>query len=385
MENKVILILISRYYPFCGGNILQCKQLTEELIASGHKTIVLTRRPLKYIDMPSYVLSIPWLFLSHKNKYIRGINSFLFSMASVAYIIYLLLVYKYNIKMILVHGQYYGCGLINVIKPIYSGKIILKTMAEGSFIKNGTLNRLNQWLLRRFDNIIAISRRIDKEWQTALGGKGRVAFIPDGINLEQFKRYKNTKEDSEYINDDQHNIILYAGHIVPVKRIEDIIDALNIVRNQSVHFRCIFVGRQQGIHDDYYNLLLDKINKYKLQEEILFIDWKDNVVDYYHSATIFVISSAAEGLSNVMLEAMASGLPVISTKISGSEDVIIDGINGRLFKVGDYNRLAELIMDLFNNPGLRKSLSAKAQETVSNQYSLQQQISKMKGVLLSEQ
>jgi glycosyltransferase involved in cell wall biosynthesis len=66
----------------------------------------------------------------------------------------------------------------------------------------------------------------------------------------------------------------------------------------------------------------------------------------------FVLPSLAEGISNTILEAMASGLPVVATRVGGNAELLEDGVTGRLVPAGDSPSLSQAILDYFSDPGI---------------------------------
>lgn len=93
------------------------------------------------------------------------------------------------------------------------------------------------------------------------------------------------------------------------------------------------------------------------------------LVGLYRGASLFVLSSDEEGLGLVLLEAMACGLPVISTRCIGPETVVEDGVTGVLTPVGDAQALADAIAQLLSSPALRSEMGRRGQELVHTRFS----------------
>lgn len=92
--------------------------------------------------------------------------------------------------------------------------------------------------------------------------------------------------------------------------------------------------------------------------------------DAYRNADIFVLTSDYEGTPNVALEAMASGLPVISSRVGGVSDLITHGENGYLFDAGDDDSMLNTLVELVRNAELRRRVGGQARESVLNKYAL---------------
>lgn len=100
----------------------------------------------------------------------------------------------------------------------------------------------------------------------------------------------------------------------------------------------------------------------------------------YLSSDMFVLSSRWEGFPNVLLEAMAYGLPVVSTAVSGAEDLIEDGVSGFLVPIGDEEKLVEAIQKLALDADLRKRIGMQARERTKH-FSFDVHIKKLVTVL----
>ena len=96
-----------------------------------------------------------------------------------------------------------------------------------------------------------------------------------------------------------------------------------------------------------------------------------NLAKLYRNAAVFVMSSDEEGLGIVILEAMASGIPVISTRCGGPETAVKEGRNGLLTAVGDSRAMAEKMLELLSNPSLCRRMGEEGRRVVLERFSLQ--------------
>jgi len=99
-----------------------------------------------------------------------------------------------------------------------------------------------------------------------------------------------------------------------------------------------------------------------------------NLAKIYRNAAVFVLSSNEEGLGIVLLEAMASGIPIISTRCGGPETAVIEGQNGLLTAVGDPRAMAEKMVELLSNPSLCMRMGKEGRRMAMERFSLQSAI-----------
>lgn len=102
----------------------------------------------------------------------------------------------------------------------------------------------------------------------------------------------------------------------------------------------------------------------------LFLGDRTDVPQIMRTFDLFVLPSANEGISNTILEAMASGLPVIASRVGGNPELVEDGETGSLFQVGDSTALASLILDYAVSQGLRAERGAASRERVVGKFSI---------------
>jgi len=107
---------------------------------------------------------------------------------------------------------------------------------------------------------------------------------------------------------------------------------------------------------------------------------RSDVADFMRQLDIFVLPSQAEGISNTILEAMSTGLPVIATNVGGNPELVDDGVTGLLTPAGDSAAMADKILDYVQNPEKRLQHGRNALERIKNKFSLQAMVGSYQSV-----
>ena len=127
----------------------------------------------------------------------------------------------------------------------------------------------------------------------------------------------------------------------------------------------------------YKNIIHNLINKYNLEDSIIFLGWKVDHLPIVAHMDIMVNPSFAEGFGRNILESMALGKAIIATKTGGLRDVIINGENGFLIPIKDEEQLADKINLLIENKKLREKISKNARETILQNFHIKDKIEKL--------
>lgn len=195
----------------------------------------------------------------------------------------------------------------------------------------------------------------------------KVHIIPTGVDVKRFEKAEGDIRKEFGIPKDQA-VILYSGLIVPRKGIDVIIKTADKLRNKNIKF--LLVGN--GPYRKKYEKMA---KKYKLQNKIIFTGWRKDIAKFYKSADIFFLPSRGEGLPGVVMEAMAAGLPVVSSRIPCTTDLVEDGENGFLCEIEDVRCYAEKIgrvvedqklRDKFRKEGLKKIRGFEWRKIIKN-------------------
>ncbi len=189
-----------------------------------------------------------------------------------------------------------------------------------------------------------------------------VNVAPD-LPLTDIKKKWNIK--------DNEIIIGTVGSLIKRKRIQDLIEAMYIIKTKTDSpIKCLILG--QG--PEQANLA-DFVKKKNLDEMVIFTGFRADAISFINSMDIFVMTSEKEGLPRVILEAMLMVKPVVASNITGNSELVADGSSGFLIPVGKPDELADAVMRLINNPGLRSEMGHNARKRVLDAYLIDKYIS----------
>jgi 1,2-diacylglycerol 3-alpha-glucosyltransferase len=172
-----------------------------------------------------------------------------------------------------------------------------------------------------------------------------ITIIPTGIDNESFKSgdYIKVREKLGILRDEK--VLVFAGRLGKEKNIDFLMESFHNIKQQRENkIKLLLIG-----DGPYREELKEMSKKLKIENDVIFAGYIDrgDIAAYYKSADIFVFSSLTETQGLVVLEAMASGIPVVAIKASGVEDMVVDGISGFLTEnsVEKFNEKINLILD----------------------------------------
>ncbi len=285
-----------------------------------------------------------------------------------------------QLKPNITHSWLYYSDLINSIiskinktKSIWSIRGMEVYSDSNNLIHKLTIKILSFLAKKVPSKIISCSERAAESF-IKIGYPKEIVVIPNGYD---FKKFNNDKK-RKYYSKKNVFVIGNVGRFHPHKDHANLVHAINILKQlTNKNFKLVLIGR----NIDHNNTeLIDLIKKLNLIKNVDLLGKKNNIEDYYAKFDLFVLSSFTEGFPNVILEAMASGVPCVSTNV-GDVPLII-GETGKIVPVNDPILLANAILEMMESSRL-VDFGAMAQKRVSERFTIEKMIDEYENIYKS--
>lgn len=199
-----------------------------------------------------------------------------------------------------------------------------------------------------------------------------IRCLYNGIDLKRFRPKPAVKREA--------NLILAVGRLVEKKGFETLIHACHILNTWDLDFRCEIIGK-----GNLYHPLKQRIIDLGLSEQVRLVGPKpqERVRDAYRRASMFTLpciiaqDGNRDGLPTVLLEAMACGLPVISTNLTGVPEIIDHNKNGLLVPPSSPHALARSLAILLTNPTQREQMGQAARQKVEKEFDVRRNVGQL--------
>jgi glycosyltransferase involved in cell wall biosynthesis len=229
---------------------------------------------------------------------------------------------------------------------------IYKKVSTGDFFEKAEIGgRLLKFAYKRSKFIpVAISNSV-KNSLKKIYDLNDMPMIYNGIDTNVFKVRLNKGDESDEGSGSRSVKIIHIGRFDPAKNHELLVDAIAIVLRNFPNVNALLVGE-----GEYRASIMKKVIKSNLSNHVEFLGVRSDIPDLLSGGDIFVLSSIAEGFGLVLVEAMALGLPIVSTNVGGVKEVVRDGVNGILVEPNAPDALAEALEELIKNKERRKQM-----------------------------
>lgn len=289
---------------------------------------------------------------------------------------------SYDILHINGHLDVYGFfTLFNkfIRKHTISQMVLLGSDDPMTVMKQYKLMNMRFKILSLMDQFLCISKPIADSYQMAGLPMKKLTYIPQGVDVDKFRPIENLNEKETLkiqLGLNHHKkIVIFIGAIVKRKGIDWLLEAWDKIQSKHPDSLLLLVGQDTFTGNDINKLELEKFvaemkNVVSLKNyNVVFTGKKDNVEQYLKCADVFVLPSRKEGFGNVILEAMACGLPAVVTYMDGvSKETIIHGTNG--FIVNDTMELSDAINTLLSDPDLASNMGRAGNRRALNEFAL---------------
>lgn len=366
-----ITMVLDQFYPLGDGTELSALTLCRELQQLGHTVRVLAswKQGLSYHDEVGGILvqRVPWIptgrIIRRIGKYtwVAGLVRRLIQWAPATDVIHCHMAYFHIIAAVIAGTLCRRPVIVKVAAGDPGGD--LARMSNSSIWDGEEIGFLVVWILKYVDTIVALSAQVERELRAR--GYARIVTIPNGVDPMRF----HPAAASEY--DEARTalglpadalLVGFMGRLHEQKAPEVLLEAWrhSQLSAQSAILCLAGVGEME--------LLLRGLAARPGAGPIRFLGRVDSET-FFRAMDAFVLPSRYEGMSNALLEAMASGLPCVGTMIGGTEDLIEDGVSGLLVPPDDAEALASAI-DQLSSVERRSSLGLEARRRIEEGFTI---------------
>lgn len=270
----------------------------------------------------------------------------------------------------IIHIQSIPMGIPGLLSKIFLRKPYV-VWGRGSDVYRPDLfaKLISKIILKNADAVIALTQTMKKSMENIY--RRPICVIPNGIDI---KKFRNVSKDLN--NTSEKKIILFVGTLRSVKGVEYLIEAMKTIKVNYDNIKLLIIGEGED-----RDKLKDLVNKLGLDDCVEFAGQISNheIPKYMKKSDIFVLPSLSEGFPNVILEAMAAGLPIVSTNVGGVPDIIQEEVNGLLVKPMSPRDTANGVLMLLKDDELRKKMSAN-NKIEAQKYSLDKVVDNLENI-----
>lgn len=254
----------------------------------------------------------------------------------------------------IVYANWLGAGIIGAAINLLTGSpLVVSFRGDDGYLARDRLlwKLLTKWVIRRAGAVAPVSKEL-LDIMVALGAPSTKCYLPRfGVDTELFQPSRDPRRNTEKVR------ILYVGSLIQKKGLQDLIVALS--GEEFTGLSLVVVG------DGYYAPNFKALSQTCGLEDR--IQWRGilkprEVADVMRDSEILCLPSHTEGTPNVVREAMASGLPVIATRVGGIPDLVREGVTALLYEPHDIDGLRDCLKTLARDEKLREQYGKAGRE-----------------------
>jgi glycosyltransferase involved in cell wall biosynthesis len=364
--------------------------ISKHMASLGHQVVILDRRYTKDDPAAEQVAGVEIVRLKAIQVSFGKAPGFIrFVVAELNAVLFALAVSRYlrkNSQLIdVIHVHLTSIGLIvSILCRRLPGKMVY-TCHQGEWEllgkKLSLFERihlfLDPYLMRRVNTVIALNDSARERFVSKSGTiADKIVVVHNGVDTDFFRPYTETTETTRKKYGLENKLaVLFVGRMARIKGVEHLVKATNMLVNGFKYGNVVFVlvgpftfdATEKPINKEE---MLGYIKRHQLYSNIALTGSlpQEEVRALYVTCDIFVLPSLAEGDPLVTLEAMASGKPIIGTKVGGIPHHIRDGWNGFLIDPANEQQLADKIKYLIDNPDERKRMGANSRRYAMEEF-----------------
>ena len=224
--------------------------------------------------------------------------------------------------------------------------------------------RIDRLCLRHYERVFCVSDDLFAAARRSGVAARRCVLLENGIDTGEYARRRSTAEAKLALGFPPDEFLIGAvGRLSPEKGFDILLRSVKSLRDRGANVRLLLVG--EGDDRTRLEALTAELG---LRDVVQFAGWQSNTKPYFEAMDVFALSSLREGLPNVLLEAMALGVPCVATRIAGVPKLIEHDVSGWLVEPGDAESLADGISRLVGHSDLSSRYADAARRTITERY-----------------
>jgi glycosyltransferase involved in cell wall biosynthesis len=237
--------------------------------------------------------------------------------------------------------------------------------------------RVQRWACQ-FADCILVNALAVKDWLIGEGyDASKIVVIPNGVDLSRFEDAQMSASPFQAMGIGPGTpVVLVVSRLNPLKGLESFLEAAALVAPAFPSARFVIVGDTNPNERAYWSVLTSLTEKLGMAERVTFAGLRQDVPQLLAAATVSVMPSLNEALSNVLLESMAAGAPLVATRVGGTPEAIEDGVSGLLVPPGDPRAMASAICRLLEDPVRAGKLGQAARRLINERYSMERMVTR---------
>jgi len=274
----------------------------------------------------------------------------------------------------ILHTHLFYSGLIGVLTKRLHRQTIIAMMRHHTSVVRMLGSRFHvradRWMAEKADKVLTVSNAA-KAYMLDVDHIDRddIEVVHLGFDFEKLSPNAEDRDPvrREFGFADNDLVIGYVANFARGKGHIQLIEAFEKIAGKIPNARLLFAGRGEL---DEVNAAVAKFSP----EKIILVGWQNDISTCLNAMDIFVQPSLSEAFSQVIMEAMGVGLPVVATNVGGAGEIIESGVNGVLIEPNDVSAIADEVIRLSGDPELRQRLGRAARKTVTENFTAEQMV-----------
>jgi glycosyltransferase involved in cell wall biosynthesis len=235
---------------------------------------------------------------------------------------------------------------------------------------------IDRFCLPRYELVICVSEDLYQQCLAAGVPKNRCVLIENAIDTDEYRRRHSAREAKMRLGMVPERLLVGAvGRLSAEKGFDVLIRSADRLLQMGLDVELAIAG--EGEERAQLQKLIDDLGR---AERIKLLGYRSDLNDLYHAMDVFALSSIREGLPNVVLEALAIEVPVVSTRVAGVPRLLRHEENGLLVEPGSVADLTEALARLLRDEDYSQRLRQAGRETVASRYSFAVRMQKIRAI-----